>query len=107
MHDILLDPILSEEDLAKWLDISRPTLQRMRSDGTGPPFIQLSERRVGYRKSEVDRWLDARTINRVGALVSAEPVARTAVIATETVDDAKAETQMQPTSKTRMGRAVS
>ena len=53
MHDIF-DPILSEEELAKWLDTSRPTLQRQRSDGSGPPFIQLSERRIGYRKSAVE-----------------------------------------------------
>ena len=43
------DPILSEEELAKWLDTSRPTLQRQRSEGSGPPFVQLSERRIGYR----------------------------------------------------------
>jgi predicted DNA-binding transcriptional regulator AlpA len=70
MHNIT-DPILSEEDLANWLDTSRPTLQRQRSDGSGPPFIQLSERRIGYRKSAVERWLVARTISRVGALTSA------------------------------------
>jgi predicted DNA-binding transcriptional regulator AlpA len=67
MHDIT-DPILSEEELAKWLDTSRPTLQRQRSDGSGPPFVQLSRRRIGYRKSAVERWLEARTINQVGAL---------------------------------------
>ena len=50
----LFDPILSEEELAKWLDTSRPTLQRQRSDGSGPPFVQLSERRIGYRKSAVE-----------------------------------------------------
>jgi predicted DNA-binding transcriptional regulator AlpA len=66
-----LDPILSEKDLAKWLDTSRPTLQRQRSDGSGPPFVQLSERRIGYRKSAVEQWLAARTINRIG-----EPVAK-------------------------------
>lgn len=64
------DPILSEEELAKWLDTSRPTLQRQRSEGSGPPFVQLSERRIGYRKSTVERWLEARTINCVGALVA-------------------------------------
>jgi predicted DNA-binding transcriptional regulator AlpA len=67
MHNIT-DPIFSEEELAKWLDTSRPTLQRQRSDGSGPPFVQLSERRIGYRKSAIERWLAARTINRVGAL---------------------------------------
>ena len=58
-----LDPILCEKELAKWLETSRPTLQRQRSDGSGPPFIKLSERRIGYRKSEVERWLALRTVN--------------------------------------------
>jgi predicted DNA-binding transcriptional regulator AlpA len=75
MHN-LFDPILSEEDLAKWLATSRPTLQRQRSDGSGPPYIQLSERRIGYRKSAIERWLAERTISRVGALASAEQTSK-------------------------------
>jgi predicted DNA-binding transcriptional regulator AlpA len=71
MHNSF-DPILSEEDLAKWLATSRPTLQRQRSHGSGPPFIQLSERRIGYRKSAIERWLAERTISRVGELATGE-----------------------------------
>lgn len=82
MQDIF-DPILSEEHLAKWLDTSRPTLQRQRSDGSGPPFVQLSERRIGYRKSAVEGWLLTRTINRVGALASAKHVPPAAQATTE------------------------
>ena len=70
VHD-LVDPLLNEKQLAAWLGISLPNLQRRRSDGNGPPFVQLSERRIGYRKSAVERWLESRTINRVGALTSA------------------------------------
>jgi predicted DNA-binding transcriptional regulator AlpA len=61
----ILDPILSEQELAAWLHTSRPTLQRQRSDGSGPEFIQLSTRRIGYRKSAVERWLASRTTNRI------------------------------------------
>jgi predicted DNA-binding transcriptional regulator AlpA len=60
-----LDPILTERELAEWLSESRPTLQRQRSDGSGPPFVQLSQRRIGYRKSAVERWLETRTVNRI------------------------------------------
>jgi predicted DNA-binding transcriptional regulator AlpA len=67
MND-LFDPILTEEEYTAWLNLSSPTAQRQRSDGSGPPFVQLSERRIGYRKSAVERWLEARTITRVGAL---------------------------------------
>jgi predicted DNA-binding transcriptional regulator AlpA len=89
MHDSF-DPILSEEDLVKWLATSRPTLQRQRSDGSGPPFIQLSERRIGYRKSAIERWLADRTITRVGALAPAQQSSKleVEVTATVTCDDA-------------------
>jgi predicted DNA-binding transcriptional regulator AlpA len=62
-----VDPILVEKEVAEWLGISSPNLQRMRADGSGPPFIQLSERRIGYRLSTIERWLESRTINRIGA----------------------------------------
>ena len=104
MHDIT-DPILSEEELAKWLDTSRPTLQRQRSDGSGPPFVQLSERRIGYRKSAVERWLEARTISQVGALASMEQAARTAL--TATVTDPKEPTQFQAAPRPTPGSAAS
>jgi predicted DNA-binding transcriptional regulator AlpA len=70
--DKTFDPILSEREYREWVGVSAPTAQRQRSDGSGPPFVQLSERRIGYRKSAVERWLDARTINRVGTLISAK-----------------------------------
>jgi len=64
-HD-LIDQLLNEKQVAIWLGISLPSLQRQRSNGSGPQFVQLSERRIGYRKSAVERWLEARTVNRVG-----------------------------------------
>ena len=49
-HD-LIDQLLNEKQVAAWLGISLPSLQRQRSNGSGPQFVQLSERRIGYRKS--------------------------------------------------------
>jgi predicted DNA-binding transcriptional regulator AlpA len=66
MSQHALDPIFSEQELAAWLNTSRPTLQRQRSDGSGPEFVRLSERRIGYRKSAVERWLASRTARRGG-----------------------------------------
>jgi predicted DNA-binding transcriptional regulator AlpA len=65
------DPLLTEKDLSAWVGLSVPNLQRMRSSGTGPRFVQLSPRRIGYRKSEVEAWLTSRTTDRVGALTFA------------------------------------
>ena len=102
MQDVF-DPILSEEELAKWLDTSRPTLQRQRSDGSGPPFVQLSERRIGYRRSAIEKWLDARTISRVGALASNS--VRTATTAGVSTDDASLTSRKLPTSRATKGSA--
>jgi predicted DNA-binding transcriptional regulator AlpA len=66
-----LDQLLNEKQVAAWIGISLPSLQRMRSDGSGPPFVQLSQRRIGYKKSSIEDWLQARTITRVGELTAA------------------------------------
>jgi predicted DNA-binding transcriptional regulator AlpA len=52
--------------------VSIPNLQRMRSNGTGPRYVQLSPRRIGYRRSDVEAWLTSRTTDRIGALASVE-----------------------------------
>ncbi len=51
------DQILTEREVCDWLGVSEPTLFRHRRDGTGPIFIRLSVRRVGYRRSAVEAWL--------------------------------------------------
>lgn len=60
------EPILTEKQLSGWLGISLPTLQRLRSSGAGPRFVRLSERRIGYRRSVVEQWLEGRTAVRAG-----------------------------------------
>ncbi len=67
IHDSV-DPILTEKHVSAWIGLSLPSLQRMRSSGSGPRFIQLSERRIAYRRSDVDAWLAARTTDRIGGI---------------------------------------
>jgi predicted DNA-binding transcriptional regulator AlpA len=55
-----LRQILSEREVAEWLGISQPTLSRHRRYRTGPPYIRLSTRRVGYRRDAVEAWLKER-----------------------------------------------
>jgi predicted DNA-binding transcriptional regulator AlpA len=68
MLDTVPDRLLTEKDLAGWLGISLPTLQRMRASASGPHFVQLSMRRVGYRRCDVEAWLEQRRIKRIGEL---------------------------------------
>jgi predicted DNA-binding transcriptional regulator AlpA len=60
-----LEALFTEKQVSSWLGISIPSLQRMRSNGCGPAFVQLSARRIGYRKSAIEAWLSVRTISRV------------------------------------------
>jgi predicted DNA-binding transcriptional regulator AlpA len=57
---LIVDPVLGERETARWLSVGVSTLQRWRSNGYGPAFIRLSPRRIGYRKSAVERWLASR-----------------------------------------------
>jgi predicted DNA-binding transcriptional regulator AlpA len=47
------DRIVSEKEAAEIRGVSRDTLRRQAQRGEGPRRIQLSERRVGYRLSEL------------------------------------------------------
>jgi predicted DNA-binding transcriptional regulator AlpA len=75
------DEILTKRQVCNWLGVSEPTLFRHRRDGTGPKFIRLSARRVGYRHSAVEAWLRQReqhsslpseTVGRPGDLGQAD-----------------------------------
>lgn len=57
----LIEPNLTPEQTADWLGISKPTLQRMRTDGSGPPYIKLG-RRVLYQPSALSRWVAAHAV---------------------------------------------
>ncbi len=52
--------ILTEDEAAKALRLAPRTLQRMRLDGDGPPYVQLSERRIGYSLVALQEWIAAR-----------------------------------------------
>jgi hypothetical protein len=56
------DPILSEPETAKYLGVSIITLRRLRWAGR-VPYIQISENRIGYRRSMANQIIDARTVN--------------------------------------------
>jgi predicted DNA-binding transcriptional regulator AlpA len=42
--------------------VSARTWDRMDAQGLTPPKTQISERRVGYRLSDLKVWLDARRV---------------------------------------------
>jgi hypothetical protein len=53
--------IFSEKDAAKRVDLSGRSLQRLRLNGEGPDYVQLSLRRVGYTPESLARWIASRS----------------------------------------------
>jgi RNA polymerase primary sigma factor/RNA polymerase sigma factor len=52
-----IDPIMTLEEVAARLRMSARTISRMSLDGRLPGRIQLNHKRVGFRKSAVDKFL--------------------------------------------------
>lgn len=55
--------ILSERQAANFLDLSEGTLERMRKAGRAPRHVLLSERRLGYRISDLVAFVDSRAVD--------------------------------------------
>ena len=58
--EIARQRVLNEKDAAEFIGLSHVTLERMRKLGTAPKHLALSPRRLGYRVSDLLRWLDER-----------------------------------------------
>jgi hypothetical protein len=59
------DELLDTRQLAEWLGVSLQWLEIGRSSagGWGPPFTQAGPRAIRYRRRDVIRWLESRTID--------------------------------------------
>lgn len=55
-----LDELLTPQQAAAYLGLQTATLQRQRTEGTGPPFVRVSKRRVAYRAADLRNWLETR-----------------------------------------------
>lgn len=54
------DLLFTPDQAANYTGLTKPTLQRHRTNGTGPNFIKLGKRRIAYRLSDIKAWLDTR-----------------------------------------------
>jgi excisionase family DNA binding protein len=52
--------LLTTDDLAELLNLSRHAVYQMRHRNEGPRFIRLDTRSVRYRPEDVDAWLEER-----------------------------------------------
>lgn len=57
-----MDKLLTEVEVAReWLNCEPTLLERLRTDGKGPPAVRISERVIRYRPADVQHWLERRT----------------------------------------------
>jgi predicted DNA-binding transcriptional regulator AlpA len=54
------DCIRSRKEFAQRINVTIRTLDRMDAAGELPPKVQISERRVGYRESDIARFISTR-----------------------------------------------
>jgi len=60
----LTNRVATEREAARITSLSRLTLQRYRRSGAGPKFIRLGVRRIGYRLSDLEAWMEERAEKR-------------------------------------------
>lgn len=47
---------------AGYLNLSVGTMANWRYGGRGPDYIRVSDRKIGYRKADIDTWLSKRAV---------------------------------------------
>lgn len=54
--------VIRAKELSKILSVSLPTLWRMEKRGDLPRKVSISERAVGWLKSDIEAWLESKKI---------------------------------------------
>jgi prophage regulatory protein len=66
-HETRFDPaseVIRPRHLKHVVGLSAPTIWRLRRAGTFPPPLQLSPGRVGWRRCDLEQWLETRRAAR-------------------------------------------
>lgn len=62
-----LPRLMSFNEVCAETTLSRFAINALRNAGMFPVAVQLGERRIGFVRSEVNEWIDARIQRRVAA----------------------------------------
>lgn len=54
--------VLAPRDVSKMLSLSLVVIWRLRQKGHFPEPIQISPKRIGYRRSDLEQWLATRPV---------------------------------------------
>lgn len=52
--------VLRPREAARYVGVSRPTIDRWRKAGKFPKALQLGAQAIGWRRSDLDDWLNDR-----------------------------------------------
>jgi len=58
------DVLLTTDELARFLGVSKSFVVKARRDGTGPEYIRMGDRIIRYPLSAVKQWRDARQVRQ-------------------------------------------
>jgi excisionase family DNA binding protein len=56
-----MQPLLTQDEAAKFLKLSVRTVERLRVTGTGPKFLKIRNS-VRYRQEDVQSWVASRLV---------------------------------------------
>ncbi len=54
--------LMSIEDLAVYLGVSKRTIYKYLADGDCPPYIKLSAKNISFDRADVDAWLESKKV---------------------------------------------
>ena len=61
--------LVDEHEAASILCYSVRALQNWRHRGGGPDFVKVSSRSVRYRRSDLEKWIAARTVSNTSQTI--------------------------------------
>ena len=64
-------PFLTTEQAAERILLRPTTLNRLRVEGHGPPFLRISARRIVYDVNALDAWVRSKSFNSTSEYPSA------------------------------------
>ena len=57
----MADIIITESEFCRRYRVSARSAQRWRQTGSGPAWLRLGPRRIGYREADCEKWATSRT----------------------------------------------
>ena len=57
MTSALLNGTMNTIEAAEYIGVSVVTLKRWRGKGQGPEYIEISDRIIRYRQTDLDSWI--------------------------------------------------